>query len=343
MAAYMTLDQRKQIETCLKLDLNTQDIADVIGMSERTVRREIKRGTIMLYDTELKEYPCYCPDYAQSLVDEASKRKGRKCKLADDPDFIEYIENKIINERWSPDVALGRARLEGKKFKTTICTGTLYNYIKQGRFSRLTTNNLHRKGMTNKRKEQDETEPKKCLENRRIDERPETIEERVELGHWEMDCIKSARGQKTGLLTMIERTSRGTLVFKMPSVSQACVKDVLDSLERKYRYQFKKIFKSITMDNGSEFIDQDTIETSIYTKKKRTTAYYCHPYRSSERGSNENVNGMVRRFVKKGVNIASLSDSFIKKAETWINNYPRKILDYRTSAELFGMFIQNLS
>ena len=87
MAAYMTLDQRKQIETCLKLDLNTQDIADVIGMSERTVRREIKRGTIMLYDTELKEYPCYCPDYAQSLADEASKRKGRKCKLADDPDF----------------------------------------------------------------------------------------------------------------------------------------------------------------------------------------------------------------------------------------------------------------
>lgn len=75
MAAYMTLDQRKQIETCLKLDLNTQDIADVIGMSERTVRREIKRGTIMLYDTELKEYPCYCPDYAQNLADEASKRK----------------------------------------------------------------------------------------------------------------------------------------------------------------------------------------------------------------------------------------------------------------------------
>ncbi|WP_195270659.1 IS30 family transposase [Eubacterium sp. 1001713B170207_170306_E7] len=343
MAAYMTLDQRKQIETCLKLELNTQDIADVIGMSERTVRREIKRGTIMLYNTKLVEYSCYCPDYAQTLADEASKRKGRKCKLADDPDFIEYIENKIINERWSPDVALGRARFEGKKFKTTICTGTLYNYIKQGRFPRLTINDLHRKGMTNKHKTENEVKSRKGLGNRRIDERPDKVETRLEWGHWEMDCIKSARGQKTGLLTIIERTSRDTLVFKLPFVSQACVKEVLDSLERKYRYQFKKIFKSITMDNGSEFIDQDTIETSIYTKKKRTTAYYCHPYRSSERGSNENVNGMVRRFVKKGVNIASLSEQFIKRVESWINNYPRKILGYRTSAELFGMFIQNLS
>lgn len=89
------------------------------------------------------------------------------------------------------------------------------------------------------------------------------------------------------------------------------------------------------MDNGCEFINQELIEKSVITKKKRTTAYYAHPYRSWERGSNENTNKIIRRFIPKGANIGNYSKKEIKTIENWINNYPRKILKYKTAIEVY--------
>jgi IS30 family transposase len=77
------------------------------------------------------------------------------------------------------------------------------------------------------------------------------------------------------------------------------------------------------------------IEKSIYTEKKRTVAYYAHPYSSWERGSNENVNKMIRRFIPKGMNISKYSDREVKRIEDWINNYPRKILGYKSAKEAY--------
>lgn len=106
---------------------------------------------------------------------------------------------------------------------------------------------------------------------------------------------------------------------------------VIDKLERKYGSKFKQIFKSITTDNGGEFLDFEGIEKSLYGKETRTKMYFAHPYSSWERGTNENINRMIRRFIPKGVDISTFTHKETKRIENWINNYPRKILGGKSS------------
>ena len=111
----------------------------------------------------------------------------------------------------------------------------------------------------------------------------------------------------------------------------------LDALERKTgAVNFRKIFRSITVDNGPEFSATDDMEHSAINKTiPRTKIYYCHPYSSWERGSNENANIMIRRMHPKGTDFAKVSAAEIAHTEQWINNYPRKILGYMSSEALF--------
>lgn len=122
----------------------------------------------------------------------------------------------------------------------------------------------------------------------------------------------------------------------MPDQTSASVVAALNKLERKYGRRFSKIFKSITFDNGSEFSDCEGIEKSIYgNNRKRTKAYYCHPYSAYERGTNENINKMIRRFLPKGTDFRKVTAAYIQRVETWINNYPREILGFESAAMQF--------
>lgn len=104
--------------------------------------------------------------------------------------------------------------------------------------------------------------------------------------------------------------------------------------------KFSQIFKSITFDNGSEFTDCAGIEKSVYGKdRKRTKVYYCHPYSAYERGTNENINKMIRRFLPKGTDFRKVTAAYIQRVETWINNYPREILGFETSGSLFERYV----
>lgn len=335
---YLNEKERYKIEALKKAKLTNVEIARQIGRSERTIRREIKRGTIELLNSDLTKRKEYCADVAQRKYIENRKNKGADLKIGNDHKLAKYIEEKIIEEKYSPDAVIGRIKATGMKFKNSICTKTLYNYIERGVFLRLSNKNLLNK--RNKRKRKYKKIGKISLKNikgRSIEQREERINERKEIGHWEMDSVVSGHGSKTVLLVLTERYSRKTLIYKMGGKTQANVAELLNKLERKYRNRFKKIFKSITMDNGCEFINQELIEKSIITKKNRTIAYYAHPYSSWERGSNENTNKIIRRFIPKGSNISKYSNKQIKTIETWINNYPRKILKYKTALEIYEM------
>lgn len=176
---------------------------------------------------------------------------------------------------------------------------------------------------------------------KRIDERPEVADTRSQLGHWEMDCIESGRGKgRASLLVLVERKARRTLMFKLRAQTQKEVQRRLDQLERKLGFKrFRKVFKSITVDNGSEFLDWRRLEKSCVSKGTvpRTQVYYCHPYHSWERGTNEQVNGHIRRFIPKGCAIAKYSSKYIQKVEDWLNNYPRKILEGKSSLEFMSI------
>lgn len=125
----------------------------------------------------------------------------------------------------------------------------------------------------------------------------------------------------------------------MDSQSSRNVVRFLNKLEKKYGKNFKNIFKSITVDNGSEFSDCKGMEKSIFNGQ-RTKVYYCHPYSSWERGSNERMNREIRRLIPKGTNIGKISTKEIAHVQNWVNSYPREIFGYATSEELFQYELQ---
>jgi len=335
---YLTEIDRYKIEVLKKQGISNVDIAKALDKSDRTIRREIARGTIKILNSDLSERTEYCADVAQAKYRENAVNKGPSLKIGADHELAEYIENKIINEDYSPDAVIGEIKEQGIQFKTTICTKTVYNYIDKDIF--LNLNNKHLLIKRNKPKRKYKQIRKVSITNtasRRIDERPEEVNNRESIGHWEMDCVVSGRGSKAVLLVLTERKSRKNLIYKMKDKTQKSVGKVLDKLERKHQNKFKKIFKSITMDNGCEFVNQNLIEKSVLTKKNRTTAYYAHPYSSWERGSNENANKIIRRFIPKGSDISLFTEKEIRRIEHWINNYPRKILKYRSAIKVYDI------
>ena len=107
-------------------------------------------------------------------------------------------------------------------------------------------------------------------------------------------------------------------------------------LERKYKKEFSKKFKTITFDNGPEFRNWKSLEKSYDKRKRRprTQVYYAHPYCSGERGSNENGNRLIRRFIPKGTDITQITEEFIQYIENWINNYPRAMFKYKSTNKI---------
>lgn len=167
-----------------------------------------------------------------------------------------------------------------------------------------------------------------------IEKRPLSVLSREEFGHWEMDCVEGKKGTKKTLLVFTERKTRLELIRIMSEKTSKNVVKALDRLEQKFGAEtFSHIFKSITVDNGSEFENVEGIERSTHGGT-RTKVYYCHPYSGWERGSNENQNKLIRRHYPKGCDFTHTTAAEIQKVEDWINNYPRKMFDYCTSAEM---------
>lgn len=142
---------------------------------------------------------------------------------------------------------------------------------------------------------------------------------------------KVKQGTTTVLFTLTERLTRREIIVKLPNKKTETIAKALDKIEKKYGSKFYKIFKTITFDNGTEFMGYKGLEKSCRIKKKRTQVYYAHPYRSCERGTNENNNRMIRRWIPKGIDMTNIKESFIKEIEDWINNYPRAMFDYKSS------------
>jgi IS30 family transposase len=128
---------------------------------------------------------------------------------------------------------------------------------------------------------------------------------------------------------------RGEIIVPMKDKTSESVVRALNGIERKLGALFPRIFVTITCDNGTEFADAEGIESKRRGKGKRTTVYYCHPYTPSERGTNENQNGLIRRLVPKGTDLATLSPQEVKAAEAWLNSYPRKMFGFLCSEQLF--------
>lgn len=340
MKHYITETERYQIEILLKKKCSTREIAECIGHEYHTVWNEIKKGTVKQLDTHLVEHYVYKADYAQMVTRNNMSNRGRNLKIGSDHKLASYIEDMVKNKKYSPAALLSHAKSEELQFDTSICEKTIYNYIYMGLFLNISHTDLPHKKKKHKKKERN---PKVALNNRSgrsIEKRDPEIMERKTYGHWEMDTVVGGQGKgKSCLLVLSERMTREEVIVKMKDRTAASVVRALNILERKYeRKKFKEKFKTITVDNGVEFLDSEGIEKSHFSIGNRTTIFYCHPYSSWERGTNENINRMIRRFFPKGIDFDTVSKEDVQRVEDWINNYPRKILGGLSS----NMFRKNI-
>lgn len=340
----LSFTQRLQIETLFNAKFSKLDIAKQVGVCLRTIQRELKRGEYehltktnnFWTGVKYKKVIRYSAQIAQERYDNLCTARGRPLKIGNDYEVINYINTRVANEDITPHAVWGDIQHRQLPFKTSFSKTTLYNYMELGLIQNKTLG-------TSKKKRKHRTKAiKRVSRGVSIELRPKEIGAREIFGHWEMDCICGST--RATFLVLTERLTRHEIIFKMDNQKSASVINCINILERKFGKRFKQIFKSITVDNGSEFLDYKALEKSIYGKnKKRTQLYYCHPYCSCERGTNERINREIRRLVPKGTNLAKFSNVDVARIQNWVNNYPRKVLGFASSQELFNKHIQAIA
>ncbi len=341
---HLSQNDRIKMETMLNSGHKVVEVAEYLHVHRSTIYREIKRGEYTHRNSDYTEETRYSSDLGQKNHDWNAQGKGRNIKIGNDRPLAEYIEGKIIEDKYSPEAALAAAAESGIEFTTSISVRTLYRYIDKGIFLKLTNKDLPVKGKRKKHNKRVRVQ-KRASAGESIENRPDEVKDRENFGHWEMDTVKGKQGvTKSCMLVLTERKTRDEIIVKLPDQKAASVVEAIDRLERKWGDMFTKVFRSITVDNGVEFSDYEGLERSVlHEGEKRTFAFYCHPYSSWERGSNENNNRLIRRHIPKGEDFDEKQDRDIEYIENWINNYPRGIFGFKTSAQLFEEEIRKLA
>lgn len=323
---HLTYDERMIIQIRHKEGWSPNRIAAEIGCAPNTVRNELRRGTVDLYNGHVQRYKA---KQGQQVYEQNRSNCCRHYDRLAKNRFITYVDRHVREDGWSLDVCQGRALQSGEFTREEVtCTKTLYNYVDLGLME--TRNHHLPEKLSRRTKHHRDRENKKVL-GRSIEERDPAINERAEFGHWECDLVI---GQKTGddevLLTLAERMSREYWMIPLSSKEAASVMEAFEQIRMEYSEHFSEVFKTITTDNGSEFARLSELE-----ELADTLVYFAHPYTSCEKGTNERHNGIIRRFIPKGKRIDSYTAEEISNIEVWCNSLPRKILGYRTPDEVF--------
>ncbi|MCM1295519.1 MAG: IS30 family transposase [Muribaculaceae bacterium] len=332
---HLTPTDRARIDKYLKEGLRVVEIANILRVHRSTIYNEIKRGTCIQMTSEYEFVERYCPEVAERKYRENLKERGPSEKIGSDRALADFIAELIRERGYSPAAAAAEVRKDTThNFSCTLCEKTIYNYIPKGIFWGVTQKQLPRHGERKRKYEQVTKAVPRSPAGESIEKRPEEINTRQEPFHWEMDCIMGRQKTKPCLLCMTERVTRFEIIFRLPEHTADRVVAALDGLERRIgQEKFRAMFQSITMDNGSEFAKAEMIERSIFGGK-RTRTYYCHPYSSWERGSNENQNGLIRRHFTKGCSFEDVTEEDVEQVQDWVNNYPRELLGWGSSREM---------
>jgi IS30 family transposase len=308
----LTYEQRYQIEALKREGLSNDVIAENLGVHRTTIWRELKRNS--LDDGEYN---------ASSAAISARLRYQHKSKSRKATKKHHVYIRKHLQEGWSPEQISGRMELDGLK---PVSHETIYQYVyadqRRGGTLYLSLRHKHRKY----HRRSSEYQRRGQLKNRvSIDERPLIVEEKQRIGDWEVDTI-IGRYHHQGIVTLVDRHSKFTLMKKVPSKHAEPVKQaILDMMK-----PIKKHVLTITSDNGKEFAYHREISRVL-----QTGFYFAHPYRSCERGLNEHTNGLIREYFPKKTEFQEITNSQIIEVQNRLNNRPRKILGYKTPAEVF--------
>ena len=292
-----------------------------------TVRNIIKKGMTPLYHGKVLRFKART---AWKVYLDNRSHCRRNYDALEKRRFLQYVEDHFTgSDQWSLDACAERALLDGAFQRCeTLCTKSLYNYVDLGLIG-IKNIDLPQKLSRN-------TKIHRCNQNKRIlgrsiEERPQNVETREEFGHWETDLVIGQKaGQDNVLLTLLERKTRQLSIIRLPDKSAESVLNAFEKMRADLGAPYSKVFRTITTDNGSEFSRLSELENGTETK-----VYFTHPYTSCEKGSIENHNGLLRRFIPKGKRIADYSNEDLLTVELWANGLPRNILGYQTPDEAF--------
>jgi len=322
---HLTPEERHEIEVRRKDGWSTYRIAKHLDRPYNTIKHEIVRGTVKLYNGKVTRYKS---NVGEAIYKENRKSSARNYRCMETTAFLQFVVKMFRTEGWSLDACVGRALKENLfERHALVCTKTLYNYVDLGL--------LPIKNIDLPEKLRRSTKAKKVRENKKnlgrsIEERPETVQLRTEFGHWEIDTVLGRKNESEPVvITLVERMTRNALWFKARNHTAEAINEALADVMKLFGKQCSVVFKSITGDNGSEFAglsDQESMGIEVY---------FTHPYSSWEKGTNECHNKMLRRFMPKGKSISDYSADDILFFADRINGLPRKILGYHTPEELF--------
>lgn len=318
--AYKQLDflKRCKIYAFWKAGYNQSQIAKEIGVHKSTISREFKRN-ITFVRTSLGSWQ-YKTQYAQTYTDNRHIQKNKRCKFT--PEVEKFVRKKL-SEQWSPEQICGYAKRNGLFL---LCHEYIYRFIlkdkKNGGNLYLNLRHQNKKY----RKRYGSNHMRGPIKNRKfIDDRPSIVETRERIGDWEIDTI-IGKDRKEAIVSIVERKSRKTILKKVENKTAQLVYEATISGLKSLA---KKVL-TITGDNGSEFAYHEQI-----SKKLNADFYFAHPYSSWERGLNENTNGLVRQYCKKGASFSDIDDDYLYNIMNKLNNRPRKSLGYCTPNEVF--------
>ncbi len=324
---HLSSRERDLIYIYLQQGFKQKEIAEVLGRDPGTISRELSNNSSVIY-THLNNHPNkekykhYLPNKAQGKY----KKRRRESKTPfplRTPDLYKYVIQELRSSN-SPNVIASCAKKKGIGIISHEC---IYQFVysKLGRelelYSFLTRKHRKRKKWKGRK------EKRRLIPNRiDISKRPSVVDSRRTYGHWEGDTI-FGHGKKSTLVTILERKSRYVMIKKIPrKTANNTSKAIIESMKDLP----KSLAQTLTLDNGCEFTAHDKIATKTDMK-----IFFATPYHSWERGANENVNGIIRRYLPKGTNFDEVSERTITQIEYAINNMPRKILNYKTAYEVF--------
>ena len=317
---------------------NYTKLAELLGKHRTTISRQYAKGTVMNFNSQLEQFPVYSATKAQDAATEAAVNKGPKGKLTNT--LALEIKTLILEEKYSPYVVTVHLK---KKYpgKWIPCERTIYYAIKNKQLG------VSHADLPYKRTQAPVKYPPRMsyhnARGRPISERPQAANDRTEYGHWEGDLVVGGTGKSPAcLLVFTERMTRRQIIRRLPSRCQKEVKLMLDALERELLGPLRGV-KTITFDNGCEFLDFAALEQSCLRPGKRFDVFYARAYRASDRGSNENANRVIRRFIPKGADISTFTDQQIQAIEDWMNALPRKLLDDLSAAEKVELYFKELA
>ena len=310
MAQHLQKEERIQIQTLLDVGNSIDEIAVYLGRHRSTIYREMNRAGV-----NAESYQ------AETYHSSARKNMRRKVEKTPSSEIKLIIEEKILNEQWSPEQISNWLKIKGYE---TVSHTWIYQYVKKDKDEGGELFNHLRRGSYNK----GHKPYKGHIPDRiSIEERPEIINNRKRLGDYEIDLIVGQKN-KGAILSIIDRVSRYCILEKLNSKSSSEVSCKIVELLK----LSKTPVLSITSDNGSEFTNHKFIAENLGVKY-----YFAHPYASYERGSVENLNGLVRQYLPKGTDFDSISQNKIKGIQHKLNKRPRKVLDFLSPLEYIHM------